>query len=175
MISAAIVLVVAVPDVAQPTAVPSAAANFSEADSYLDYLLASDVLMSGEFRMAFNALGMERTCALLRPAYGKARNELKPAWRRLFAKMLSSGIESPGPLVANAEISQGQREVLLGMGLAGNELVSRKSETIKNRLADEALKVPDDAIDYPAREKEMGAAVAKDLADCGLLKTSDQR
>lgn len=176
MIVAAFALLVATPDAARPAVMPSTAtSDLSDADSYLDYLLADDVLTSGEFRMAFIALGLERTCKLLRPAYGKAMSELTPAWRQLFGKMIASGVENPGPLLANAEIGPEKRKVLLGMGLAGNELVGAKSETIKNMLADEALKVPDASINYEEREKEMAAAKESGTADCGLMKELGER
>lgn len=171
MIAVALALTFALADVTKAVESPNApTADYREADSYLDYLLAGDVLTSGEFRLTFNALGLDRTCQLLRPAYEKAMTELTPAWRKLFKEMIAAGIESPGPLVANGEISRSQRQVLLGLGLKGNELVSSKSEAIKSALLDQALKVPDDSIDYQKRKMEMSDAVAKGTTDCELLQ-----
>jgi hypothetical protein len=173
VIAAAAALALAIPQ-APPQAVAHAN-ELSDADSYLDYLLADDVLTSGEFRLAFIALGLERTCEILRPAYASAMADLRPAWRQLFQKALAAGVEDPGPLSPGREISRSQREMLLGLGLVGNELVAGKSEAVKSALIDPALKVPDASINYEEREKEMTAARKNGTADCGLLRELGER
>jgi hypothetical protein len=139
------------------------------ADSYLAYWLADDVLSSAELRYAQEAVGVPAACAVARSHFVSAFEALRPDWRRLYGRVRGTAIDAE-PLKPNVAFTQEQRKLLLALGLAGADLVMKRSEGVKRALMQQTLSVEEDTIDYASREREIAAAGSKDASLCGLIE-----
>ena len=134
-------------------------------EGLLRYLMADAVFSSGELRSAQFALGVDRTCELVKPLYEAAVERVRPRWRRIYDRVSAKLPYRPG--------NRGREgQLLLAVGLASVDLLEAGTASVREAIMTEALKVDDDSIDYEARTAEIERASSENRQSCGLIRSA---